>query len=162
VTLDELIGSRIRDAREGIGMSQAAFGQHLGRYLARPWSRQIVSVAELGQRSFSAGDLLALSLALNRPLAWLLSPDRGEKVTLPSGQPLREVDVSALGTTTPESAKAFEARLVQSLREALDELRARVEEGRDWAEALHWDVRLVEQVTELLEGEPKKQGRRKK
>jgi transcriptional regulator with XRE-family HTH domain len=51
VKIEQVIGERIRELREGLGISQA----ELGNRLPLPWPRQAVSAAEKGRpRSVSA------------------------------------------------------------------------------------------------------------
>jgi transcriptional regulator with XRE-family HTH domain len=64
VRVEEVVGRRIRDAREARGISQAEFGKSLGALLDRTWTRQAVSDAEKGKRAFTAQELVALSIVI--------------------------------------------------------------------------------------------------
>jgi transcriptional regulator with XRE-family HTH domain len=68
MTVNQLIGERIRKWRTTKKMSGAAFGARLGPYLGGDppgWSRQTVYEAEKGDRDFRITELVALALALN-------------------------------------------------------------------------------------------------
>lgn len=62
--VEEVVGRRIRDAREARGISQTEFGTSLGALLDRVWTRQAVSDAEKGKRAFTAQELVALSIVI--------------------------------------------------------------------------------------------------
>lgn len=84
--IEQIVGARIREAREAKGMTQEEFGAELAQYLGKPWPRQAVSIAEKGQRSFPAAELLACSMALGLNLADLFRPPFGTfELTFPSG-----------------------------------------------------------------------------
>lgn len=72
--IEEYIGRGISESRARTGMTQAELGDKLGSYTGKGWSRQAVSAAELGNRAFTASDLLALSLALEVPITFLICP----------------------------------------------------------------------------------------
>lgn len=83
----EVIGARVKDAREVAGLSQEALGQAVSEYLGRPWKRQAVSVAEKGGRDFVATELMVLSLILKQPLSYFFMPRSLEgAVETPSGK----------------------------------------------------------------------------
>jgi hypothetical protein len=75
--IEEVIGKRIKEAREWDGLSQEQVGREMARYLAKPWPGQQVSVAEDGGRKFTAAELFALCMVLRRPASYLflLNPD---------------------------------------------------------------------------------------
>jgi transcriptional regulator with XRE-family HTH domain len=83
VTVNELIGDRIRRWRTHKKMSGAAFGGRLGPYLGGDppgWSRQTVYEAEKGERDFRISELIALALALNIQIHDLVDgEDAGQK-----------------------------------------------------------------------------------
>ncbi|MFJ7780079.1 helix-turn-helix transcriptional regulator [Streptomyces yangpuensis] len=63
--IEKVIGGNMRRIREQRGLSQTDLGTAVGQHIGRSWSRQAVSAAEQGRRSFTASDLLALSLTLD-------------------------------------------------------------------------------------------------
>src|SRR5205809_230111 len=66
-TIEQAVGTRVREARDRAGLSQSELGAMLSRFAGRPWSRQAVSAAELGLRAFSVADVWSLALTLNIP-----------------------------------------------------------------------------------------------
>lgn len=87
LTIEEVIGTRIQQRREQLGLSQAKLGEMLTDTLGKPWSRQAVSLAEKGGRAFVAAELVALAEALDISIAQLFVPSTGfgGRVLLPSG-----------------------------------------------------------------------------
>lgn len=82
-------------------MTQEGLGQALKPYLGRAWSRQAVSIAETGGRSFVIAELFVLASVLQVPLFKLLSVD---VLTTTEGKEL-------LGKLTLRSGKEVDARL---------------------------------------------------
>ncbi|WP_046503090.1 helix-turn-helix transcriptional regulator [Streptomyces odonnellii] len=81
--VEEVIGRNLLRIREERGLSQAELGQAVEPHLGRPWSRQAVSAAEKGRRSFTAADLLALARILNTSVpALFLAAGWGEGSTV--------------------------------------------------------------------------------
>jgi 8-oxo-dGTP diphosphatase len=74
VRVEEVVGGQVRERREALGLTQEQLGQLLEPYLGRPWSRQAVSAAEKGDRSFGAAELVALAAALQATVGDLLRP----------------------------------------------------------------------------------------
>ncbi|MGF6824009.1 hypothetical protein M2317_002934 [Microbacterium sp. ZKA21] len=68
--LEAVVGANI--ARLRADRTQAALGEALGEHLGSPWSRQAVSAAEKGKRSFTAAELVALARALDASIPDLL------------------------------------------------------------------------------------------
>lgn len=92
VRIEHYIGRGISEARTQRGITQAELGERLERYTGKAWSRQAVSSAELGNRAFTAADLLALSLALETPVTLLMAPmtvaPGNNSLDLPTGEQL--------------------------------------------------------------------------
>jgi transcriptional regulator with XRE-family HTH domain len=88
VQIEEVIGANIKAARETDGLSQRALGERLGEYLKVSWAPQNVSVAEQGGRSFTAVEILALAVILERPIARFFAPPRTgvTEIEMPSGE----------------------------------------------------------------------------
>lgn len=86
VRVEEIVGLRIRQAREATEMTQEEFGGMLAKYLGKPWPRQAVSAAEKGHRSFAVAELLACSMSLSIGVMDLLRPPAEQyELTFPSG-----------------------------------------------------------------------------
>lgn len=68
-SFDQLIGGRIRDMRQRLGMSQTQLGDalHIGR--------SAVGNIELGRRQLAADELINLALYTNMPIADLIDGD---------------------------------------------------------------------------------------
>jgi DNA-binding XRE family transcriptional regulator len=80
---NEIVGNRMRQAREEVGLTQERLGQALGKYLGTPWKKQSVSAAEKGRRDFTPEELLTLSIVLRKPVSWFFmaaGPAREEVV----------------------------------------------------------------------------------
>jgi transcriptional regulator with XRE-family HTH domain len=95
--VEELVGGRVKVARQERGWTQEQLGAELGRYLEGGWSNIVVSFAETGRRGFTAAELVALAAVLGKPVAWLFSPfDDEREIELPGGS-LASEDYRALG-----------------------------------------------------------------
>lgn len=82
----QVIGQRIRDRRDELGMTQEEFGERVGHWLGKPWSRSTVSVAENGKRAFTGDELYAIACVLDTSPSRLLTPPYGVKeFVMPSG-----------------------------------------------------------------------------
>jgi transcriptional regulator with XRE-family HTH domain len=83
--IEERIGARIARARREQGWTQEYLGEYLAGSLGKKWSKQTVSAAEGGGRSFVAEELLTLCLVFSKPLGWFFEPDVsqiGEEIQL--------------------------------------------------------------------------------
>ena len=90
--VEDIIGQRIKDRREAMELSQDALGKLIGDQLGREWTRQAVSAAEKGKRSFIAAELLAIAYVLGMNVGRLLSPpEEAEAVELADGIALPRV-----------------------------------------------------------------------
>lgn len=108
--VEELVGRRVREIREDLGMSQGQLGEEIGKLLSKPWSRQTVSMAELGRRAFTAAELIAL--------AHVLGVHVGQMFTPPVDLPHAELELSS-GVTLDSQ------ELMQALSEDKDDEEAR-------------------------------------
>ena len=78
VRIGEVIGERVRAARDDLGWTQTELGKRIGARLGqRAWSRQIVSAAEQGKRAYTAAELLAFASELDVSITHLLTPPLG-------------------------------------------------------------------------------------
>lgn len=117
--VEEVVGRRIREAREARGLSQEEFGGLLATHLAKPWARQAMSAAEKGQRSFSAVELLAISVVIGCDIAALFRmPGDLDGVTMPSGVRLSRDQISPTADSIPSSIEALRLSLGRMVREA--------------------------------------------
>lgn len=98
VRIEEVIGGRLKAAREAAGLSLKEVGAAVGEYLEKPWTAQAVWQAEQGQRDFKIAHLLALALVLDVPVVALLAPQPGRRGAV-------EIDNHTL--TDAESARLF-------------------------------------------------------
>jgi transcriptional regulator with XRE-family HTH domain len=96
--VQELIGGNLRRAREERGLTQAQLGEGLGPLLGKPLARQAVYSAETGGRAFTAVDLVALSVVLQKPVWWFFLPSAGPDmpVELPTGERVSGSDITGL------------------------------------------------------------------
>ncbi|MFC9788738.1 hypothetical protein [Rhodococcus sp. NPDC127528] len=108
--IERLIGERVRDLRkelpseDGKEVTQEELGQRLGAYLEKSWSRQAVSAAEKGERSFAAVELVALAAVLGIAVGDLLKPKAGvESISMPSGTSIEARMMSQPGGVGDES-----------------------------------------------------------
>jgi 8-oxo-dGTP pyrophosphatase MutT (NUDIX family)/transcriptional regulator with XRE-family HTH domain len=74
VRVEEVVGWQVREHREHLGLTQERLGRQLEPLLGRGWSRQAVSAAEKGDRSFGAAELVALAAVLHVTVGDLLRP----------------------------------------------------------------------------------------
>lgn len=59
-----MVGARVRQLRERAQLTQEALGEQIGTLLGRSWTRQAVSMAEQGGRSWPARELVAAAQVL--------------------------------------------------------------------------------------------------
>jgi transcriptional regulator with XRE-family HTH domain len=67
-----VIGSRVRAARESVGLTQGELGDYLGGL-----SKTSISKIEAGQNALTLKNLMALPEILDRPVVWFLGIDTG-------------------------------------------------------------------------------------
>lgn len=117
--IEEVIGQRMKAAREHQELTQEQVGQRLGQLLGKPWSRQSVSVAEQGGRAFTASEIAAIAYVLNTSVSRLFTPPATvRQIEFPTGTQPR---VDVLETAIPETAAALP---LKELRDALGSLAA--------------------------------------
>ena len=107
VRVEEVVGWQVRERREALGLTQEQLGRELALYLPRPWSRQAVSAAEKGERSFGAAELVALAAVLHTTAGGLLRP------------PLQESEVELGGAAAVPKEMLFDV-IASKLPEDLD------------------------------------------
>ncbi len=128
--IEELIGRRIQALRktmkDGEIVTQEDLGERMGTYLEKPWSRQAVSAAEKGQRSFTAVELAAFASIFEVPVQSLFqAPIDVVYLDMPSGV---SVDVRNLRrgrgmvTEVGSRSKGGLDEVVEKFREAAAEM----------------------------------------
>jgi transcriptional regulator with XRE-family HTH domain len=129
MTLDELIGSKVREAREALGMTQTDLGAALQEYLGRPWFPRTIWLLESGLHQLFAAELPAFAAVLQRPVVWFFEPDEDSTaeggrvlVDLPGGRRLDSGQLVSLflGDGPPPQE-------VEDLRALVDRLRVDVD-----------------------------------
>jgi transcriptional regulator with XRE-family HTH domain len=124
--IPEVVGKRIYEARRGAEISQAELGQRLGEYLGKAWFPQAVSEAEKGRRNFTAEELFALAIVLDKPVAWFFLPPAGEDFDLARTVPLGEVAGGPLLGVPNHNAAAALVQEALAIVNDLDTLRAQL------------------------------------
>jgi transcriptional regulator with XRE-family HTH domain len=131
---EEMVGRRVAEIRERLGMTQQQLGEALGPLLGKPWPRQTVSSAEKGKRSFTAAELVALAIVLRTQAnRLLLAPMELEQLEMPGGEFVGRNALSAVlgyrGGDTNERFHAIAAtgRAVQAIRDAASLTSARIQ-----------------------------------
>ncbi len=85
MTVEEMVGQKVREKREQVGITQEELGKDLGEFLGQVWSRQSVSVAENGGRDWRAVDLIAVAQVLRTTVGWLTLPSwLSDEIEFPS------------------------------------------------------------------------------
>ncbi|HZQ49724.1 MAG TPA: helix-turn-helix transcriptional regulator [Candidatus Dormibacteraeota bacterium] len=79
ITINELIGKRLKVERTRLGLSGAKFGERLKPLLGQAWSRQRVSEAEAGKRDFRVSELIALARAAEVQVYQLVNAEAEHK-----------------------------------------------------------------------------------
>jgi len=140
--IEEVVGQQIAALREVRRMTQAELGDRVGQRLGRTWSRQAVSTAEKGGRSFTAVELLVLALELQVTVGSLFQPQtEDEEITLPTGQ---VIPTQALLSVSLDSLQWNELTNGETYR------RVREKESQSREESERLQSNLVEQIDALF------------
>jgi transcriptional regulator with XRE-family HTH domain len=75
VRVKEIVGRRIAQRREELGLSRGDLGRQVREPLGKAWSRQIVANIEAGLRDLTQDELLAVAIVLDIPVGRLFAPD---------------------------------------------------------------------------------------
>jgi 8-oxo-dGTP pyrophosphatase MutT (NUDIX family)/transcriptional regulator with XRE-family HTH domain len=158
--------SRIRDAREAKGMTQADLGRAIGSLLGRPWSRQAMSAAEKGARDFKIAELVAIAFVLETTVSQLVLPgtevvEDHQAVTFPSGEALTTlqlIDAVLSPVRELDSERARVLAMINELAETWVDIRLAAADV-DTAAARSTEVltRLMGQVHGLVRLAPEEQ-----
>ncbi|SNS40242.1 helix-turn-helix transcriptional regulator [Rhodococcoides kyotonense] len=115
--IESVVGESVRQARKSAGMRQEEFGAALEPLLGRAWSRQAVSTAEQGGRSFTAVELIAISKVLNTSVSDLfLLPPTVDSIELPTGESIeasRMFELSHGAYAAQDSDEQLDAAIAQ-------------------------------------------------
>lgn len=125
-----VIGANVKAARERRGMSAAALGAEVGKYLGKAWPRQTVYLVESGERAMVAAEVVTLADVLDLRVADLYAPPPG--VTAVSAGALQ---VPAVRLAVPTGADP-EVEALADVFQAVEEVRTR----------LHRDVMALWQI----------------
>ncbi len=154
MTLEELVGRNVRQARIERGWSQQRLGDELTRYLGRPLSRKAVSVLENGGRDFRVVELVSLALALNCPLAGLFR-STGSKATsdvIFGGSYVVDTQLllAHLLTGSEAQQKAAHAYAFGAVTSYISSVRTQIQEAMRELEGANEVAREMEQVAGRL------------
>lgn len=84
--IEKVVGQNMAALRAAQHWSQPEFGRKIGEVTRKPWSRQAVSNAENGLRSFTAADLVAIAYVYETsPAALLALPPASAVATIEIG-----------------------------------------------------------------------------
>lgn len=129
MTPEELVGQRVAEIRDRLGMTQQQLGEHLGPLLGRPWPRQTVSAAEKGKRAFTAAELVALAHVLDTWAGRFFVPTAAARglIELPGGATVTE---EQLTDTATAGARNVLAIALGAVRTALDQAEQQATAGQ--------------------------------
>ncbi len=118
MTVEEMVGQKVRDKRELVGITQEELGKDLGQFLGHEWSRQSVSAAEKGGRDWRAVDLIAVAQVLGTTVGWLTLPSRlSDEIEFPNKTvPAEEMMGLSISTDTPPLDAAGESLALMLLQ----------------------------------------------
>ncbi|MFF2387840.1 helix-turn-helix transcriptional regulator [Agromyces sp. NPDC058104] len=71
--IEKLVGQNMAGLRAARHWSQADFGKAIGELLGKAWTRQAVSNAEMGKRTFTVADLVAIAYVYETSPAALMT-----------------------------------------------------------------------------------------
>jgi 8-oxo-dGTP diphosphatase len=144
VRIEQAVGSRVRERRDALGLSQAQLGERLGDLLGRPWPRQAVSSAEKGERSFGVAELVAFAAALDTTVNDLIKPPGSEESVALGGAALPLRALRAVLTTTGREREDLN---LPAIEQTLSDLSDAIARGQaDLGHALQ----LARQVDSLI------------
>ena len=84
--IEEIVGQRMLERRTALKLTQETLAERITGHLNREWTRQAVSAAEKGKRSFTAAELVAIAHTTGTTVTWLMSPPQdAEGVELGDG-----------------------------------------------------------------------------
>ena len=148
MTINQLIGERLRQLRNRRKMSGAAFGASLGSHLGGDppgWSRQTVYEAEKGERDFRISELVALALALNVQIHDLVDGEAvgRKRLEVEAGRFVTAQELTDLFRVVDRKSRGPIHRAFQRNRKQLFALQ------EAWASALETDRQLQAQFPDF-------------
>ena len=152
MTLNELIGERMRYYRTKLEISQAELGKRMGGQLGLPWTRQTVWEAETGKRSFKVEELIALARVVDKPARHFLHLAAGTTVDWPSG-PLKDDDLYQV-FRPPLGLEPPGGKTIETIIGALDLSQQRIRDSIERLKLL--DDQLYDPTTARPTGKRKK------
>lgn len=142
--VEEVVGLRVKQARERVGITQEQLGEWLEPLLGRPWARQSVSVAEQGKRAFTAAELVAIAYVVGvSPHSLMQMPPGVDAVEMPSGSFLSREDLGKAARSGEGSPGVAVERVQQRLSELMQEVEgvnAKTRGIKRTIERLHDDI----------------------
>jgi transcriptional regulator with XRE-family HTH domain len=148
VRVEEIIGKRVRQAREEAGLSQRAFGEQVKGILGSAWTPQAVSQAENGKRDWRARDLVAMCHILRRPVEWFYTPMEEDRWEILDG-----FADGALIHAEWTSGEEWQRHGMQEAEQELLEIHRAVEDLRARLETAEKAVGAAEEVAEDRQAE---------
>ncbi len=126
MSINDLVGTRIRYLRGRLKESGDRFGQRLEPYLGKPWSRQTVWEAENGKREFRIEEVFALAQAAKVTVQFFfVDPPKKTTIKWQSGSDVSATELTSLlrepGQPTSRREEVRAARRL--VKEAQDRLR---------------------------------------
>lgn len=159
--ISEVIGRRIREARERRQWNQTRLGRELKPYLGKAWTAQMVSHAEHGGRDFIAAELVALAHVLRERVEFFFTPYSDEPLSLlreKKGRRLAADEVWGVvvgpKSTNREEWRETSMALIRRYREDIERLQAVIEHLQEPLETLQRIAASVphDEEQERLEG----------
>lgn len=142
--VEEMVGQRIRQARERVNITQEQLGEWLEPFLGRAWARQSVSLAEQGKRAFTAAELVAIAFVVGvAPGVLLQMPPGVNALEMPSGKLLERDELSRAARTGEGSPGLAAERVQQTLSDLVAEIEgvdARTADIKRTVERLHDEI----------------------
>jgi transcriptional regulator with XRE-family HTH domain len=141
--VEELVGQRIREARERAGMTQPELGRWLAPLLGRELPRQAISLAEQGKRQFNASELVAFAYVVGCDVADLfVLPVEENHLRMPSGKDLSREDLRQAAAAGASDTKRLREALT-NLVEAAEALQSNGFQAAQAARRLHDELEHV-------------------
>lgn len=130
-TMEEIVGTNLTRYREREGISQAELGRRIGQGFGREWSRQAVSLAESGKRSFGVTDLVTICHGTQLTMADLLTiPEDVGMVDLGGDVPIPGFSLNGDMKLSPLTREAVQEMHMNGYYKAVLEMQGHVERVR--------------------------------
>jgi len=156
--IQDVIASNVRKAREEVGLTQKDLGGEIGRWLRKPWPRQTASLLESGRRAFTAEELLAVALVLEKPIAYFFRAGSLVEVEMPSGATVSAEKIVSLFKGDVEAAAGALSEETDALGAALRKAFDVLQKQRDALEEVQHHYELLETVLLVASGSIRVEG----